>query len=62
MFNKYIDDDSKWIEFLNSRIDTDFESKKDKESLKEFIENKKYKDITIKLKNNEYKWSYSYIK
>lgn len=57
MFNKYIDNDSKWTEFLNSRLDTDFESKKDKEILEDFINNKKYKDITLKLKENTYEWS-----
>ena len=57
MFNKYIDNDSKWIEFLNSRLETNYESKKDKEILKEYIENKKYKEITKKIKNNTYEWS-----
>ena len=49
MFNKYIDDDSKWLEFLNSRLETDFESKKDKAILEDYITNKKYKNITKEL-------------
>ncbi len=52
MFNKYIDDDNKWIEFLNSRLETNYDTLKEKEVLKEFIEFKKYKEITTKLKDN----------
>ena len=57
MFNKYIDDDSKWLEFLNSRLETDFESKKDKAILEDYITNKKYKTITKELLNNTYTFS-----
>ena len=57
MFKQYIDDDSKWIEFLNSKLETDFESKKEKEIFKNFIENKEYKTITTKLVKDEYIWS-----
>ena len=57
MFNKYIDDDNKWIEFLNSRLETNYDTLKEKEVLKEFIENKKYKEITTKLKDNNYIFS-----
>ena len=57
MFNKYIDDDSKWLEFLNSRLETDFESKKDKAILEDYITNKKYKNITKELLNNTYTFS-----
>ena len=57
MFNKYIDDDSKWLEFLNSRLETDFESKKNKAILEDYITNKKYKTITKELLNNTYTFS-----
>ena len=57
MFNKYIDDDKKWIEFLHSRLETNYDTLSEKEALKEFIENKKYKEITTKLKDNNYTFS-----
>ena len=57
MFNEYINNDSKWIEFLNSRLETNYESKKNKQILKDYIENKKYKEITKQLENNTYTFS-----
>lgn len=57
MFNKYIDDDNKWIEFLNNRLETNYDTLAEKEGIKEFIENKKYKEITMKLKDNNYTFS-----
>jgi retron-type reverse transcriptase len=57
MFNKYIDDDKKWIEFLNSRLESNYDTLTEKEVLREFIENKKYKEITTKLKDNNYTFS-----
>ena len=57
MFKDYIDDDNKWLEFLNSRLETNYDTLLEKEVLKEFIENKKYKEITIKLKENNYNFS-----
>ena len=57
MFKDYIDDDKVWLEFLQSRLDTNYDTKLEKEVLKEFIENKKYKEITTKLKDNNYTFS-----
>ena len=58
MFKDYIDDDNVWLEFLQSRLDTNYDTKLEKEVLKEFIENKKYKEITTKLKDNNYTFSF----
>ena len=41
MFKDYIDDDNVWLEFLQSRLDTNYDTKLEKEVLKEFIESKK---------------------
>ena len=57
MFKDYIDDDKVWLEFLQSRLDTNYDTKLEKEVLKEFIESKKYKEITTKLKDNNYTFS-----
>ena len=57
MFNEYIDNDEKWLEFLQSRLDTNYDTLEEKRILKEFIDNKKYKDITTKLKDNNYIFS-----
>jgi len=57
MFINYIDDDKKWNEFLNYKIDSDFVSKKEKKDLADFINNKKYKAITRSIKNNTYVFS-----
>ncbi len=57
MFKDYIDDDIKWLEFLQSRLDTNYDTLEEKRVLKEFIENKKYKEITSKLKENNYTFS-----
>ena len=57
MFKDYIDNDKVWLEFLQSRLDTNYDTLEEKKVLKEFIENKKYKEITTKLKNNNYTFS-----
>ena len=57
MFKEYIDDDIKWLDFLNSRINSSYETYTEKKLLKDFIENKKYKSITAKLKDNNYIFS-----
>ena len=57
MFINYIDDDKKWNEFLNYKINSDFVSKKEKKDLTDFINNKKYSAITISIKNNTYVFS-----
>ena len=57
MFKDYIDNDEVWLEFLQSRLDTNYDTLEEKKVLKEFIENKKYKEITTKLKNNNYTFS-----
>ena len=57
MFKDYIDDDKVWLEFLQSRLDTNYDTKLEKEVLKEFIESKKYKEITTRLKDNNYTFS-----
>ena len=51
MFNKYIDNDNKWLEFLKSKLNTNYETLDEKEKIKKFIENKKYKEITSKMKD-----------
>lgn len=57
MFKNYIDDDEVWLEFLQSRLETNYDTLEEKRVLKEFIENKKYKEITTKLKENNYTFS-----
>lgn len=57
MFINDIDDDNKWKEFLNYKINSDFVTKKDKKILNDFITNKKYKKITKNIKNNTYVFS-----
>ena len=57
MFKDYIDDDKVWLKFLQSRLETNYDTLEEKKILKEFIENKKYKEITTKLKNNNYTFS-----
>lgn len=57
MFKEYIDDDIKWLDFLNSRINSSYDTYTEKKLLKDFIENKKYKSITTKLKDNNYVFS-----
>lgn len=57
MFKDYIDNDKVWLEFLQSRLDTNYDTLEEKRVLKDFIESKKYKEITTKLKNNNYTFS-----
>ena len=44
MFKDYIDDDKVWLKFLQSRLETNYDTLEEKKILKEFIENKKYKE------------------
>ena len=57
MFKDYIDNDIEWQKFLQSRLDTNYDTFTEKRVLKDFIENKKYKEITTKLKDNNYIFS-----
>ena len=57
MFKDYIDNDIEWQKFLQSRLDTNYDTLEEKRVLKDFIENKKYKEITTKLKDNNYIFS-----
>lgn len=57
MFKDYIDNDKVWLDFLQSRLDTNYDTLEEKRVLKDFIENKKYKEITTKLKDNNYTFS-----
>ena len=57
MFLQYIDNDKKWDEFLNYKIFSLYSYKKEKRLFKDFISNRKYKDITSKLKTGSYSFS-----
>ena len=57
MFLQYIDNDKKWDEFLNYKIFSLYSYKKEKRLFKDFISNRKYKDITSKLKTRSYSFS-----
>lgn len=57
MFYKYIDDNTKWKEFLNYKIFSLYSFKKEKRLFKNFIENKKYLDICTQIKNGTYSFS-----
>ena len=57
MFNDYINNDKEWNLFLNEKLENNYELKYEKDILKDFIENKKYKEITTKLGNNNYTFS-----
>lgn len=57
MFIKNIDNDNKWNKFLTYKVNNDFICQKDKELLKKFVSNKKYKNITTSIKNNTYTFS-----
>ena len=61
MFKDYIDSDREWQKFLQSRLDTNYDTLAEKRILKEFIENKKYKEITTKLKDNNYILSNNFL-
>ena len=54
MFINNIDNDDKWKEFLNYKINNDFVTKKEKKLINEFINNKRYRQITQSIKNNTY--------
>lgn len=53
-----IDDDIKWNEFLQHKISSDKLPDKVIKKYEEFIRNKKYKNITQGIKNNNYLFSY----
>ena len=57
MFLQYIDNDKKWDEFLNYKIFSLYSYKKEKRLFNDFISNRKYKDITSKLKTRSYSFS-----
>lgn len=57
MFLDYIDNDEKWLEFLNYKIFSLYSYKKEKRLFSDYISNKKYKAITSKLKANSYSFS-----
>lgn len=46
-----------WKKYLKYKLEQPFLSYKEKEELKEYIENKKYKDISKKILSSEYKFS-----
>ena len=58
MFKDKLVSDNLWIDYLNSKLDKDFINKQEKESIKDFVINKKYKDITNNIINNNYHFSY----
>ena len=53
-----IDDDIKWNEFLQHKISSNKLPDKNIKKYEEFIRNKKYKNITQGIKNNNYLFSY----
>ncbi len=60
MFLEYIDNDEKWLEFLNYKIFSLYSYGKEKRLFSDYILNKKYKPITSKLKTNSYSFSIPY--
>lgn len=60
MFLKYIDNDEKWMEFLNYKIFSLYSYKKEKRLFSDYIINKKYKNITKQLLTNSYSFSVPY--
>ena len=46
MFVEYIDNDDKWNEFLEHKLNSNFISKREKEQFSNFVLNRKYKEIT----------------
>ena len=57
MFLDNIDNDNKWQEFLEYKVNGNFTGKKEKELLTNFINVKKYKKITSAIKDNKYSFS-----
>ena len=57
MFLDNIDNDNKWQEFLEYKVNGNFTGKKEKELLTSFINEKKYKKITSAIKDNKYSFS-----
>ncbi len=58
MFKDKLTNDNLWLKYLNNKQEKDFITKKEKEKTKDFIINKKYLDITNKIVNNNYTFSY----
>ena len=57
MFSNYIDNHDKWIEFLNNKIFSLYSYRKEKRYLENYISNKKYLEIALSIKNNNYTFS-----
>ena len=57
MFIDKLIDDNLWNTYLESKLEKDFISNKEKEEIKEFVSNKKYIDITKKIYKHNYKFS-----
>lgn len=57
MFLDYIDNDEKWLEFLNYKIFSLYSFRKEKRLFSDYILNKRYKKLTSKLRNSSYSFS-----
>ena len=57
MFLDYIDNDEKWLEFLNYKIFSLYSFRKEKRLFSDYILNKRYKKLTSKLRNCSYSFS-----
>ncbi len=58
MFKDKLVSDNLWIDYLNSKLEKNYINKQEKESIKDFVINKKYIDITYRIINNNYHFSY----
>lgn len=57
MILNYINDETKWNEFLNYKLNSNFVSNKEKKLIKDFVINKDYTIITNDIKENKYIFS-----
>ena len=57
MLSHYLQDDSKWNEFLEYKLSKEFIPKKEKKEFIDFINNRKYKNICTQILNSTYKFS-----
>ena len=57
MLLNYIDNHDKWVDFLNSKIFSLYSYRKEKRFLENYISNKKYLDLALDIKNNNYTFS-----
>ena len=57
MFIKNINDDNKWKAFLDYKLNSKFVSKKEKEEIKDFIVNEKYKNLVNNITDGLYSFS-----